>query len=223
MDMIKLLIYDLDGTLIDSTQDIGNSVNWTLNQLGFRKLPVKQIASFIGKGVRNLMTMSLKEGSPDGCGPREKFLRRAIKLYRARYAKHLLDETKLFDSVREVLEHFEDRKQAILTNKPEDFSGQILRGLGIDSYFFRLIGENQAFPKKPFPKSVLDIMKSARALPHQTVVIGDSEIDIQTGKNAGVKTIAVTYGLSDRSELERARPDYILNRPSELITCPLLA
>ena len=217
--MIKLLIYDLDGTLIDSCKDIANGVNWALKGLGFRALSEKQISSFVGKGVRNLMQMVLQESSQRKEKPDEKLLERAIKLYRNHYQHHLLDKTKLFPSVREVLEHFKGRKQAVITNKPEDFSRQILNGLGIASYFFCVIGGDRTFPKKPSPEPVLEIMKLARALPSETVLVGDSDIDVQTGKNAGIKTIAVTYGFGSHQEIRHSNPDLILDDLQELIGC----
>jgi len=227
-NMIKLLIYDLDGTLIDSCRDISSAVNWTLKELGFKELSVKQISSFVGRGVTNLMKGVLKEAlreeeSQNKAPEMDSLLERAVKLYRAHYAKHLLDETKLYPSVQMVLEHFKDRKQAVITNKPEGFSNEILRGLNIDSYFFRVIGGDQKFPKKPAPEPVLEIVQSAGVRLNETVLVGDSAIDIETGRNAKVKTIAVTYGFSHTHEIERSKPDFVLNNLAELIQCPLLA
>ena len=225
--MIKLLIYDLDGTLINSCQDIANGVNWALKELGFGELSVKQISAHVGRGVTNLMAGVLKETMKQGKTPEveldtEKLLKRSIKLYRSHYAEHLLDETKLYPSVHKVLEHFKNRKQAVITNKPEGFSNEILRGLKVDSYFFKVIGGDQQFPKKPSPEAVLEIVRSAQVEPHEAVLIGDSAIDVETGKNAKIKTIAVTYGFSSSKEIERSKPDLILNDLAELVRCPLL-
>ena len=215
--MIKLLIYDLDGTLIDSRADIANSVNWALQELGFKALPKEQVSSFVGSGVRRLMEQVLEKAAPPG----NDALERAITLYRKRYAEHLLDETKLYLSVPEVLEHFKARKQAVITNKPEGFSKEILKGLGVDSYFFRLIGGDQEFPKKPDPAPVLEVISHARVRPEETVFIGDSDIDIETGKNAKIQTIAVTYGFGALSEIKHAKPDFIFHDLRELLTCPI--
>jgi len=225
--MIKLLIYDLDGTLIDSCRDIANAVNWTLKELALRKLPIETISSFVGRGVTNLMTGVLKEalkevGKQNRQSEIENLLGRSVRLYRSHYAKHLLDETKLYPSVQMVLEHFKDRKQAVITNKPEGFSNEILRGLKIDSYFFRVIGGDQKFPKKPAPEPVLEIVRSAGVGFDETVLIGDSAIDIKTGRNAKIKTIAVTYGFSNIDEIKHSAPDFVLNDLAELIRCPLL-
>ena len=221
--MTKLLIYDLDGTLIDSAQDIANAVNWTLKEMGLRRLSLDEIRSFIGTGVEELMRRTLDEAlsGEKTLGEENEvaaLLERSSQLYRSHYASHLLDETQLYPSVRMVLEYFKDRKQAVITNKPEGFSRKILRGLGIDSYFFRVIGGDQAFPKKPAPAAVLEIVGSAGIGPAEAVLIGDSAIDIETGKNAGVKTVAVTYGFRSRPEIERAQPDLIVGDLSELTT-----
>ncbi len=226
--MIKLLIYDLDGTLIDSCHDITNAVNWTLKELGLRELSLKQISSFVGRGVTNLMTGVLKESlkyekTPSQELKIDKLLEHSVKLYRSHYAKHLLDETKLYPSVKMVLEHFKDRKQAVITNKPEGFSNEILCGLKVNAYFFRVIGGDQKFPKKPAPEPVLEVIKSAGVDLNETVFIGDSAIDVETGKNAKIKTVAVTYGFSSREEIERSRPDLIVNSLAELTKCPLLS
>ncbi len=225
--MIKLLIYDLDGTLIDSRRDIANAVNWALKELGLKELSIEIISSFVSKGVTHLITGVLKEAlrkekSQNEENEVDRLLGRTIKLYRTRYAEHLLNETKLYPSVKMVLEHFRDRKQAVITNKPEGFSNEILRGLHIDSYFFRVIGADQKLPKKPAPDPVFEIMKSAGVRLDETVLIGDSAIDIETGKNAKIKTIAVTYGFSGADEIQHAKPDFVLNDLTELIQCPLL-
>lgn len=226
--MIKLLIYDLDGTLIDSCRDIANAVNWTLKEIGFKELSLKQISSFVGRGVTNLMTGVLKEslrqeGNSNEESKMDKLLEQSIKLYRAHYGKHLLDETKLYPSVKTVLEHFKNRKQAVITNKPEGFSNEILKGLKIDSYFFRVIGGDQKFPKKPAPEPVLEIVKSAQVHPDEGVLIGDSAIDVETGRNAKIKTIAVTYGFNSLDEIKHSGPDFIFSDLAELIRCPLLS
>ena len=226
MSTIKLLIYDLDGTLIDSRQDIANAVNWTLAELGLKNLPAEEIAAFVGSGVTHLMGQVL---DTVGAGPRAQprevaptILKRSIKIFRKRYGEHILDQTQAYPSVRKVLEFFKARKQAVITNKPEGFSQTILRGLGIDSYFFRIVGGDQGFPKKPDPQALLDILKTAGASSAEVLLIGDSAIDIETGRNAGVKTAAVTYGFGKRDEIEKSRPDFLWDDLKELLRCPLL-
>jgi phosphoglycolate phosphatase len=216
--MIRLLLYDLDGTLIDSRLDISNSVNWTLQELGFTPLPVERVSDFVGNGVVNLMRKALEE-----IGARnDRLLERSIKLFRRRYGEHLLDQTRLYPSVRKVLEFFKDRKQAVLTNKPEAFSHTILRGLGIDSFFFKVVGGDQGFPKKPAPEPVLEILSAAGVSRGEAILVVDSATDVETGRNAGVKSVAVTYGFGRVEEIQKSQPDLILNDLEELTRCPLL-
>ena len=234
--MSKLIIYDLDGTLIDSRRDIVQAVNWTLEQLGFSTLPSDRICTFVGNGVKNLMQQVLTDvgagpcacpesvedqriGQPRGVAPT---LEKSIKLFRQRYGEHLLDETRLYPAVAKVLEFFKQKKQAVITNKPEDFSVRILQGLGIDSYFFSVVGGDNAFRKKPAPEAVFEILRRAEVSRENAVLVGDTDIDVQTGRNAGIKTIGVTYGFGKSDELKKAEPDYLLNDLEELITCPLL-
>ena len=221
--MIKLIVYDLDGTLIDSRRDIANAVNGTLEELGLKSLPAEEIARFVGSGVTHLMGQVLKivgAGRPQGVAPT--ILKRSIKLFRRRHAEHLLDETRLYPSVIKVLEFFKARKQAVITNKPEDFSVTILRGLGVASYFFRIVGGDRGFPKKPDPGSLQELLHSVGSAPEETVLVGDSAIDIETGKNAGVKTVAVTYGFGKQDEIKKSQPDFLLADLEELTRCPLL-
>lgn len=223
--MIKLLIYDLDGTLIDSRRDIADSVNWTLRELGLAELPIEIVSDFVGNGVKNLIEQSLEAASPKNQATHGKLpsLKKSIKLFRGRYGEHLLDHTCLYPSVRKVLEFFKGRKQAVITNKPENFSLEILKGLGVETYFHQVIGGDKGFPKKPAPEPVFELLETCRVKREEAVLIGDSDTDIKTGRNAGVKTIAVTYGFGKRPALEAAQPDFILEDLEELVECPLMA
>jgi len=223
----QLILYDLDGTLIDSRRDIADAVNWTLREIGFGELPADRISGFIGNGVKNLMqhalggvtgSARLKPGTPSNAS----LLERSIKLFRARYGGHLLEHTRLYPSVPKVLECFRNRKQAVITNKPEDFSLTILKGLGVESYFFQVVGGDRGFPKKPAPEGVLEILKQGGVAPSEAVLVGDSATDIETARNAKISVVAVTYGFGKREEIESAKPDEIVEDLEELIKCPLL-
>ena len=220
--MIRLIIYDLDGTLIDSGKDISDCVNQSLKEGGFEILPESVIKSYVGHGVVQLMSGVLTKATGRVIDFNDPMAKKSVERYKNYYAQHLLDHTKLYSGVSRVLEFFKTRKQTIITNKPQEFSWQILKGLKVDHYFFTLIGGDQTFQKKPSPESVFEVMKLASAKPEETVFIGDSAIDIQTAKNAHVKVIAVTYGFSSKDELKKHTPDLIVNDLQELTTCPLL-
>jgi len=214
--MIKLLIYDLDGTLIDSMDDIANAVNAALNVLGLASLPKDLICKFVGGGVRPLITQVLMRA-----GGRAERVDEAVVFYQDFYSKHLLDHTRLYPSAKQVFEYFKNRKQGIVTNKPQAFSEIILKDLGIDTYFFRVIGGDQKFQKKPSSEGVSDIMASAGAQKDEAVLIGDSVVDVEAGKNAGIKTIGAAYGFGEPEEIKASHPDFIINQLIELKDIPL--
>ena len=223
---IRLIIYDLDGTLIDSRCDIANAVNWALRELGLPELTMEEISSFVGHGVTNLLRGVLAAAlskRTSAVQMSDALLERSVRIYRARYAEHLLDETVLYTSVRDVLEHFKGRRQAVITNKPEGFSRRILEGLGIVHYFFKIIGGDQAFQKKPSAEPVLEIVKAAQVKISEAVLVGDSAVDIETGKNAGIKTVAMTYGFGSPKEIEKSAPDFMFDDFRKLIRCPIFS
>ncbi|MBI1909661.1 MAG: HAD-IA family hydrolase [Deltaproteobacteria bacterium] len=207
---ISLLIYDLDGTLIDSKQDIANSVNWTLTQLGLPTVSNEVVYSYVGNGVRPLIAKSV--GEEGGAKFKE-----ALKIFKTHYLEHLLDQTQLFAGVKEVLHHFKGKTQAVLTNKPGVFSLPILKGLKVDHYFSAIIGGEDGFPKKPDPAAIHHLLKEFNCPPAQAVMIGDSRVDIETGKNAGILTCGVTYGFRGEEEVHASQPDFLIAEPHEII------
>ena len=218
--MIKLLIYDLDGTLIDSRLDIASAVNWSLKKLDFRELLPEQIISFVGSGVRELFGSCFQA---IGICSDECLVTRGVRYFKEYYSGHCLDATILYPSVRHVLEYFKNCRQAVVTNKPDEFSRKILDGLGVAGCFFRIIGDNAGYEKKPSPESVFEVIKSAGVLPGETVFIGDSDIDVETGKSAGVKTILVTYGFGNLDAAKRLKPDLIVDDLKEILESPLFS
>lgn len=208
-----LLCFDLDGTLIDSRQDIADSVNRMLRALN---LPVKAesvIAAYVGNGVSNLIKNSLGDLWP---GKKELF-NRALKTFRKDYDEHCLDATKLYSGVRENLEKIKGRK-VVVTNKPLYYSEKILKGLSIRDSFDQVLGGDMEFPKKPSPDVVNHLANYYGISSKDRILfVGDSLLDIQTGKNAGVITCAVTYGFGKKDELIGAQPNYVINSFEELL------
>ena len=201
-----LLIFDLDGTLIDYRKDIAGSINRMLAALNLPPKEESLIATYVGNGVANLIRHSLGEGY-------EKLSGRALKIFKHDYDAHLLDYTRLYPDVSNVLEKLGAVPKAVITNKPLSFSEKILKGLSVRGHFNFVLGGDMAFPKKPAPESVLHLMKEARqSRKDKVLIVGDSCLDIQTGKNAGIKTCAVTYGFGARHELEAAKPDYVIDK-----------
>lgn len=206
---VDLLIFDLDGTLVDTKKDIAVCANKALEKLGLPTVIEETVHSYVGRGISNLM---------EGClGPgRESEIKEAVKLFRQFYADHLTVYSRLFPGVAEMLVHFKAKKKAVLTNKIESFSSEILEQLGVLNQFELVWGGDSGPEMKPNPHGITAILKKCGAEPRQTALIGDSTIDIQTGKNAGVSTCAVTYGFDSREVLEPAGPDYLIDSMPEL-------
>jgi phosphoglycolate phosphatase len=156
MRKIDLFIFDLDGTLIDSKRDIADSVHHTMKMLGLPRIEDEVIYSYVGNGVTPLIQKSVSVGA--GFKPAPTF-EKALKIFKAHYDQHLLDTTRPFPGIVEILEHFRDKKKIVLTNKPQGFSEKILKGLKMDRYFDEIYGGDTPFPKKPAPDVVFHILK----------------------------------------------------------------
>ena len=210
---IRLLVFDLDGTLIDSMKDLALSVNATREWMGLPRLPNETIASYVGQGVPTLIRRALANGAAGEVT--EEAVQEATAFFLDYYRAHMLDNTVTYAGVREALEELKDRKLAVLTNKPVVFSRAILAGLKLADYFAFAYGGNSFEQKKPDPVGVIKLMSHTGALPRETVMVGDSDTDVLTGRNAGVWTCGVTYGLGSHT-LEKVTPDMLVRDLREL-------
>jgi phosphoglycolate phosphatase len=201
---IQLLIFDLDGTLIDSKTDLVLSVNATRERMGLAPLSAEMVSSYVGRGVTTLIRRSLGEAATD---PN---VERATAIFLEYYRDHMLDNTVAYAGVREALEELRGRKMAVLTNKPVRFSRAILDGLKMAAYFSHIYGGNSFAQKKPDPVGVLTLMSELTAGPTETMIIGDSDTDVLTGRNASIWTCGVTYGLAPHT-LNSTPPDILLH------------
>jgi len=209
MTSFQLLVFDFDGTLVDTRRDIADSVNRTLKELELPTLEREILYTFIGKGVNHLMTQALKHVGYDN-------LQRAIDVFMRHYEKHLMDQTALFPNCRETLEHFFNKENTILSNKPTRFINQILDALDYSDPFSTIIGGDLMPAKKPDPGGLLHILEEHKVRPEDALMIGDSLVDVETGKRAGIKTCGVTYGHAGRKALETAQADWIIDDLLEL-------
>jgi phosphoglycolate phosphatase len=184
----KALLFDLDGTLVDSKQDLVTSVNEMLRALGRGTLPEKTIASYVGSGVAVLVRRALgARASEDEC-------KKALPLFLELYEKHKLDTTRPYPGVEEALSRLSNYPKAVLTNKPYRFSEKILQGLGLATYFQKICGGDSFPTKKPDPLGANTILRVFGIAGREAVMVGDSEVDVQTARNAGMFAVAVTYG-----------------------------
>jgi phosphoglycolate phosphatase len=201
---IRLLIFDLDGTLIDSKTDLVLSVNAMREQMGLPRLDTAVVVSYVGRGVATLIRQALGEGAS------HEEVERASKIFLDYYGRHLLDNTVPYPGVRHALDELRDQKMAVLTNKRVDFSREILEGLGLAQHFSWIYGDSSFPEKKPNPVGVLKLMTDTGTPARQTLIVGDSDTDVLTGRNAGIWTCGVTYGFGAHT-LETVPPDLILN------------
>lgn len=207
---VRALIFDLDGTLIDSKLDLVHSVNATLRELKRSELPAEIISSYIGNGAPVLVAKSLGSDVP----PAE--LDRALKFFLTHYEAHKMDNTCAYPGVPEALEHLSAMPMAVLTNKPERISVRILEALGLSKYFRAIYGGNTFSTKKPDPLGTNTILREFSVRSNEALLIGDSEVDVQTARNAGILSAVVNYGfgIHDRA----AHPaDIYLDRLLDLV------
>ena len=205
-----LVLFDLDGTLVDSRQDLAQAVNHALAALGQPPLSVDMITSYVGDGISKLLQRSMKNLSNDE-------LQRGRQAFREYYAEHVADFTRPYDGVPEMLAHFRDKKKALLTNKDQTFTESLLQQLDLGRFFDAVVGGNSGFEVKPDPEALLSILQKLGVLATKALMIGDSSNDILAGKNAGVATCAVTWGYRPEAELAALQPDLIVHKPEEII------
>jgi phosphoglycolate phosphatase len=214
VESLRLLVFDLDGTLIDSRRDLVNSVNAMLEHLGRRELPEDVIASYIGDGAGMLVRRAL--GDPDD----ESYLDAALSFFLDYYREHKLDFTHVYPGVLESLEALRTgpdgvvRKMAVLTNKPINPSRAICDALGLSPFFFRVYGGNSFSTKKPDPQGLNALIREAGADPFETVMIGDSDIDVLTARSAGAWAVGCRFGLAPQT-LAAAEPDCLVDLPED--------
>jgi len=206
---VRVLIFDLDGTLIDSKLDLALSVNATLEHMNCSPLPHETIFSFVGDGATTLIERAIARS----CSKAD--VAQATKYFLAYYHAHMLDHTVVYPGVREGLELLEGRSMAVLTNKPVAFSREILEGLGLARHFQFVYGGNSFEKKKPDPEGVNTLLRDFAASPSEAMIVGDSAVDVRTGRNAGVWVCCVSYGLGTDS-LRADPPDLMLDSLIEL-------
>ncbi len=215
-DRLRLLIFDLDGTLVDSRLDLTNSVNAMLRHLRRPELPSDVIASYVGDGTSMLVRRAL--GDPDD----DMLFKTGLDYFLSYYREHKLDHTHVYPGALDALRQIQaaDTRSSpivmtVLTNKPVVPSRAIVEALGLNGFFARIYGGNSFPTKKPDPMGVQTLMHEFGVQPVEVLVIGDSDVDVLTGRNVGAWTCGVRYGF-DPSRLEKAPPDILVDSPREL-------
>ena len=210
---IRLVIFDLDGTLIDSRLDLINSVNAMLRHVNHPELPGEVVASYVGDGAPMLVRRAL--GDPED----ENFFRGALEYFLSYYREHKLDHTVVYEGIPEALQRIQAngvaRKLAVLSNKPVNPSRAILEALGLAPFFVQVYGGNSFATKKPDPLGGRTLLEETGTSPESAMIVGDSSVDVLTGRNAGIATCGVTYGFAPHTLCE-VQPDVTVESPEDL-------
>jgi phosphoglycolate phosphatase len=202
-------IFDLDGTLIDTRRDITNSVNDMLTHFGLEPKTVVEVTSFVGDGIKKLV-----ERCVDG---RKIDAEKAVAVFESAYSSRLLETTKTYPGVFELLNSIRDKYKAILTNKALRYSKAITDGLGLTPHFNLIAGGDTFEKKKPSPVGIEHILHRAGREKHEALMIGDGKNDILTAKKAGIASVFVAYGFSGENALMDVQPDFVIAEPLELL------
>jgi len=207
---VKALLFDLDGTLIDSKQDLVLAVNATLRAMRREELPPELVASYVGSGAPVLITRALGGVAE----PRD--LERALQFFLGYYEQHKLDFTRAYPGVREALEQLRGTPMAVLTNKPRNISVRILEELGLAGFFRAIYGGNSFATKKPDPLGARTALAELAVAASEAVMVGDSEVDVQTARNAGMISAIVNFGFG-KHDRDGYPADFYLDRMEELL------
>lgn len=204
--LVELIIFDLDGTLIDSSEDIAVCANKTLKAMGHKELGLDEIKQGIGWGVKMLFERLMPENGPPA-------IEEARRIFLGFYGEAPVVKTFAYPGVTETLKHFrrKGKKMAIVTNKPYGLANRILGELGLSGSFELVVGGDSFENKKPHPEPLERVMKALNAAPEASVIVGDSPVDCESGKKAGMRTIGVSYGFRGTGELLEAGCDIIVD------------
>jgi len=226
---IKFVIFDLDGTLIDSRLDLVHSVNAALRHIGRPELPDDVIASYVGDDAPILIQRALGGETVD-----EAIVRQGLQFFLSYYREHKLDHTTVYEGIHEALRTIQNsslqdspqgdgidrpnsvsRRMAVLTNKPVIPSRAIVEALGLAPFFAQIYGGNSFASKKPDPEGARQLLEESGVHPEETAIVGDSHVDVETGRNAGLWTVGVNYGFAPHT-LRECPPDVLVDMPQEL-------
>lgn len=212
--MIKAVIFDLDGTLLDTLEDLANACNYALKSCGFKIHHVKDYIRFVGNGRYKLIERIV----PSKYKEDKEVINKVLRLFDEYYGEHMVDMTKPYDGIIEMINKLKEKsvKIAVVSNKPHEFAEDVVRRYFGDAFEITY-GQRPNHPTKPDPKTVYEVIESLNVKKEECIYVGDSDVDVNTAKNAGVKSVGVSWGFRGEGELREAGADYIIKNPIELI------
>ncbi len=210
--MYNHIIFDLDGTLVDTIQDVTNSINHALESMGFPVKTKADVKQAIGPGREYFLQYIFPEGEHTQING-EQFL----ELFRNHYWDHCIDETRLFQGMEKVLEILKDKRLHVASNKPKKYIIHILNGLEIKDKFDIILGPEDVTAVKPHPEMIVQLLQKAGAQASEALFVGDTDNDMQAGRGAGVHLCAVKFGYGNQKVLKTYNPEYFIKRPEEII------
>ena len=211
--MINSIIFDLDGTLLNTIEDLANACNYALTTLGYKTHEVEKYKTFVGNGRYKLVERMLPEDNRS-----VENIEKALELFDSYYEKHMIDMTKPYDGIMEMLVCLISKSIniAVVSNKPHEFTTEVVKNYFGDR-FEVVYGHKKNTKEKPDPWAVLEVIDEFKVNKDECLYVGDSEIDINTAKNAGVKSVGVEWGFRGKGELESAGANYIVNKPEQIL------
>jgi len=217
----QLLIFDLDGTLVDSAPDLANAINLMLDAIGREQFPVAKIRSWVGNGAQVLVERALSGDSEISSSLAPEFVAKALDVFLAIYRDNVCIDSVLYRGVQETITSLASRQYrlAIVTNKPFEFVAPILQQLGLDNVFEMVLGGDSLAKKKPDPLPLNYLSEQLDVPPAQCLMIGDSKNDIVAAKRANMQSVGVTYGYNYGEDIAIYEPDFVANEFSQLLDC----
>jgi len=213
MYKINGIIFDLDGTILDTIYDIADSMNTVLKKYGYPNHEYEEFKEFLGNGFKNLVKRSLPKEAD------ESIVDRALELFTEEYEKNYINKTKPFEGIKYVLKVLQDNKikMAVNSNKKDLFTKNLVDKFFSDINFVSVYGDREGIKRKPDPQTSLEIAKTMGLSPNEIIYIGDSEVDVMTAKNANMKSGIVSWGYRDLEQLEKYDVDYIYYKPNDIL------
>lgn len=208
----KIAIFDMDGTILDTLEDLKDSTNYALQQHGMPERTIEEVRQFVGNGIRRLLEQAVVEGSP------EEIIDEVLHTFQAYYGEHCADKTSAYEGIIPLLKELRGKGilTAVVSNKV-DFAVQTLCQDYFPELFDYAVGEKEGIRRKPYPDSVEEILNRYQMKKEDAVFIGDSEVDFATGQNAGIDVIMVAWGFRTEERLKQIGADCIIHRPEELL------